>query len=75
MLVDFSGPATTPVHDPVSQLVYATSAEQVREVWVAGRRLLEGGRLTSIDLSDVLARADEWAERLERSDRETGGAS
>jgi 5-methylthioadenosine/S-adenosylhomocysteine deaminase len=63
--VDLAGsPATRPVHHPVSQLVYATGAAQVRDVWVAGRRQLEGGRLTRIDLEAVCADADSWVARL-----------
>lgn len=53
-----------PVYNPVSQLVYTVEPGQVRDVWVAGRHLLEGGRLTSADEQDILRRAGEWRERL-----------
>ena len=49
--VDLSQPETQPVFNPVSQLVYAAGREQVRHVWVAGRRLLNNRELTTIDLA------------------------
>lgn len=62
--VDLSRPATEPVYDVVSQLVYAASREQVTDVWVAGRQLLEQRRLTTIDESSVIQRAREWRDRI-----------
>jgi 5-methylthioadenosine/S-adenosylhomocysteine deaminase len=53
----------------VSQVVYAAASRQVSDVWVAGRRLLEDGELTTVDLAAVLARAGEWQQRL------SGGAA
>lgn len=55
---------TRPLFDPVSQLVYAASRRQVSDVWVAGRRLLRQGQLTTLDLDDILARADHWQAKL-----------
>jgi 5-methylthioadenosine/S-adenosylhomocysteine deaminase len=53
-----------PVYDPVSQLVYATRADQVADVWVAGRHLLDQGKLTSIDMESIFRRSDEWRQRI-----------
>ena len=55
-----SAPATTPVYDVISQLVYAAGRDQVTDVWVAGRVLMHERRLTTIDEAAVLARAQEW---------------
>jgi len=55
---------TEPVHNPVSSLVYAAGRDQVSDVWVAGRRLLADGALTTVDEGDLLARAREWGERI-----------
>ncbi len=38
-------PETQPLHNVVSQLVYAASSRQVSDVWVAGKRLLADGRI------------------------------
>jgi 5-methylthioadenosine/S-adenosylhomocysteine deaminase len=62
--VDMSQPETQPLHAVVSQLIYAASRRQVSDVWVAGRRLLASGELTTIDLPDVLAAAGRWQSRL-----------
>ena len=66
--LDLSAPETQPLHHVLSQLVYAASSRQFSDVWVAGRRVLEGHRLTTIDLDEVLARAGEWRGKLARID-------
>jgi 5-methylthioadenosine/S-adenosylhomocysteine deaminase len=53
-----------PIYDVVSQLVYATRADQVADVWVAGRRQLEDGQFTQIDTNALLARGNEWRDRV-----------
>ena len=53
-----------PVHDPVSQLVYATRADQVADVWVGGRHLVDHGELTAIDKQSIFRRSDEWRQRI-----------
>ncbi len=62
--VDFAQPETQPLYNPVSQLVYATDAEQVTHSWVAGKALLAERRLLSLDLDDVLTRANRWAKTI-----------
>ena len=52
------------MYDPVSQLVYAAGREQVRDVWLDGRRRVRGGALVDLDLEGILARADEWRARI-----------
>lgn len=55
---------TQPLYDPVSQLVYATRADQVSDVWVAGRHLLDRGELTTIDSDSIFRRSNEWRRRI-----------
>jgi 5-methylthioadenosine/S-adenosylhomocysteine deaminase len=62
--VHLERPATWPVYDPVAQLVYAGSREQVDDVWVAGRRMLAEGRLARLDDALALAHASDWHERI-----------
>lgn len=66
---DLSGLARQPVYDPVSQLIYASAREQVRHVWVAGKPLLDDGRLTRMDADRLTATAREWGVRIAASDR------
>ena len=62
--IDLHRPATQPVYDPASQVVYAAGREQVTDVWVAGKRLLSGGRLTTLDEEEILRRAELWRSRI-----------
>jgi 5-methylthioadenosine/S-adenosylhomocysteine deaminase len=62
--VDLDSAGTRPVHDVISTLVYATNRDQVSDVWVAGRRLLQGGRLTKLDQAALIQRAEVWRERI-----------
>jgi len=62
--VDLSGPATQPVYNPVSQLVYTGVSSAVSHSWVAGACLLHDRELQTIDLAHTLNRARAWAERI-----------
>ena len=61
---DLSGLAQQPVYDPVSQLIYASSRECVKHVWVAGKHLLDDRRLTRLDEQQLCATAKTWGERI-----------
>jgi len=62
--VDLGGPATQPLTDPVTQLVFCGGRDNVSDVWVAGRQLLADGELIRLDWPGVAARANAWALRL-----------
>ncbi len=62
--VDLGGIATQPIYNPISHLVYATGRHQVTDVWVAGRHLLRGGALLTVDEIDLAQRASQWQDRL-----------
>ncbi len=62
--VELAGPGLVPVLDPVSQLAYSASRDQVTDVWVAGRHLVSEGALTQMDVAAVSTAAHGWAERL-----------
>lgn len=61
---DLSGLAQQPVYDPVSQLIYASGRNCVRHVWVAGKHLLDEGRLTRLDENRLRDMAGAWGERI-----------
>ncbi len=61
---DLSGLAQQPVYDPVSQLIYASGRNCVRHVWVAGKQLLDDGRLTRLDENRLRDMAGAWGERI-----------
>ncbi|NNC64037.1 MAG: TRZ/ATZ family hydrolase [Gammaproteobacteria bacterium] len=62
--VRLEGAAMEPVLDPVSQLVYCASRENVSDVWVAGKHLLANGALTRLDEALLVDRAREWATKV-----------
>lgn len=61
---DLSDLRTQPVHNPVSQLIYACGAAQVSDVWIAGRHQLSERQLVGIDVEEILARSNEWQQRF-----------
>ena len=65
--LDLRSPETQPLFNVISQLVYAASSRQFSDVWVGGRRLLEKGRLTTIEVGDVLTAAESWRLKLSGS--------
>ena len=62
--VDLDRIRSQPVYDPASQLVYTCSAEQVTDVWVAGRHQIDSGHLMAVDEQDILRRTAEWQQRI-----------
>jgi 5-methylthioadenosine/S-adenosylhomocysteine deaminase len=64
--LDLRDSHTQPVYHPISQLVYAASQQQVREVWVRGRQLIRDGLPTGLDEARILGAAQTWGERLGR---------
>lgn len=56
---------TQPLYCPVSQIVYAASRQQVTDVWVAGKRLLNQRQLTTMNLDVLRAKVKAWQHRLQ----------
>jgi len=63
--VDLGGPATQPLRDPITQLVFCGGRDIVSDVWVAGRHLLADGEMTRMDWSAVAERANTWSARMQ----------
>jgi 5-methylthioadenosine/S-adenosylhomocysteine deaminase len=72
--IDLRAARSWPVHDPVTAVIYAASAQQVTDTWVAGRHLLAQSHLRYIDESAVLERAEAWRERLDTTAGEEAAA-
>ena len=62
--IDLRGPDTQPVYNPISQVVYAATRAHVREVWVAGRRVVRGGVLETLDAAETVREAQVWRARI-----------
>ncbi len=65
--IDLSYPETQPVHDVISQIIYAAGRNQVSDVWVAGKRIMEARELRTLDEADILARSAGWQRKLQQT--------
>lgn len=63
--IDMSHIETQPVHNPLSQIIYAVGRDKVTDVWIAGKHLLKGRALTSLDIHDIQAKTHLWRVRIE----------
>jgi 5-methylthioadenosine/S-adenosylhomocysteine deaminase len=57
--VDLGDASLHPPTDPLKSVVYAMSDRAVTDVWVHGRRVVEAGRLATVDEPELLARVRE----------------
>ena len=65
--IDLSYPETQPVHNVISQLIYATGRNQVTDVWVAGQRIMEAREMRTMDEADILAKALDWQRKMQQT--------
>jgi 5-methylthioadenosine/S-adenosylhomocysteine deaminase len=62
--IDLSAISSQPVYDPVSQIVYTATRDQVSDVWVNGRHLLAKHQLTSLDEAALRDKAQAWRDKI-----------
>jgi len=62
--VDLSALETQPLHNVLSQLVYATGRHQVSDVWIAGQPKLIERQLVDMDEAAICANAQQWQARI-----------
>ena len=60
-------PNGVPLYNPVSQMVYALKAEDVRDVMVNGRPVVRDGRSLTLNEAQILSKAAEYAMQVKRS--------
>ena len=53
-----------PIYDPVSHLVYASSRNQISNVWVDGKQLLNNRELTTLNKADIIENAKQWRAKI-----------
>jgi len=66
--IDLGHIETQPVYNPVSQIVYSSNREQVSDVWIQGKHLLNQGQLTTLDIDQVLQKAKKWGEKIQQDE-------
>ena len=62
--IDLNHVNTLPMYNPINQIVYGASREQISHVWVAGKPLLIESKLTTIDEVEVLQQAIAWQSKI-----------
>jgi 5-methylthioadenosine/S-adenosylhomocysteine deaminase len=60
-------PHAVPMYNPVSQMVYALKADDVRDVMVNGRLVVRDGQSLTLDQKQILLKAAEYAIQVSRS--------
>jgi len=68
--VDLNRLETQPVYDPVAQLIYAATRDQITHTWVGGRCLMDNRQLTTLNEAQILNNAQQWQEKIAGADRD-----
>jgi len=63
IVVDFRKPHLTPVYNPVSHLVYAAGAADVRHSVIGGRLMMKDHILLTLDLEEIFGHVREFAKK------------
>ena len=63
--INLNSLSTVPVYDPLSALIYASSRENITDVWVAGERLLKAGELLTLHAPSLIKQTAEWRRVLQ----------
>ncbi|WP_020395003.1 TRZ/ATZ family hydrolase [Thiolinea disciformis] len=58
--IDLGSIEALPVYDPASHIVYCTTRDQVRSVWVAGKCLMNERKLLTLNETELKATAKAW---------------
>ena len=67
VLINTSDANMSPLNDPFSAMVFSADRKNVDTVFCKGRKLLEGGKLLTIDKAEAIAKTNErWEDILRR---------
>jgi len=62
--IDLNHITTQPVYNPIAQIVYSASRDQISDVWVHGKERVRNKKLLDTDLTSLLKKAADWGERI-----------
>ena len=65
--IELASVHSTPVYDPISTIIYSCSPEQVTDVWVGGKRVVNSRVLVDTKIADLKLKARDWADRISRT--------
>ena len=64
VLVDLKHPAMRPAHDAIRTLIFAADDRAIRAVYVGGRKVVENGKVLTIDYPGACAALEEAQKRI-----------
>jgi cytosine/adenosine deaminase-related metal-dependent hydrolase len=64
VLVDLKHPAMRPAHDAIRTLIFAADDRAIRSVYVDGRKVVENGKVLTIDYVGACAALEEAQKRI-----------
>ena len=67
ILVDTTAPHATPMYNVYSELVYASKADDVRTVIIAGKIVMEDRQMLTLNEPEILAKAREYQKQITAS--------
>jgi len=62
--IDLNRIETMPVYNPISQIVYAAGRDQVTNVWVNGKQLLNDRKLQTLNTDLIVQHVNKWQQRI-----------
>ena len=67
ILVNVTRPNAVPMYDPISQMVYALKAEDVTDVMVNGKPVVQNGKSLTLHETEILQKAAEYRAKVSAS--------
>jgi 5-methylthioadenosine/S-adenosylhomocysteine deaminase len=67
IMVRIDRPNAVPLYDPISQMVYALKAEDVRDVMVNGKPVVRDAKILTLDEKAILQKAAEYRIKISQS--------
>lgn len=64
VIADLKKPHLTPLYDIYSHIVYSMRASDIETVLVNGKVVVDSGRLTTADESEIIRKAVEWGQKI-----------
>jgi 5-methylthioadenosine/S-adenosylhomocysteine deaminase len=64
--LDLGESSAQPLYNAISQIVYASARHNVTDVFVAGRALMRGRELLTVDEPAAIASAQAWQQKVRK---------
>lgn len=63
--INLQDPATLPVYNPISQIVYAAHPHQVTDSWVAGKQILKNRQVLTLSAETIYQKTEAWRQKIQ----------